>query len=149
MISKNENVGLFEIYVNGEFSERIFNRVMDVVIQSQLDILKGIGANLDIKYLALGTDNTPITDTDTQLGNEIFRTAYVERTEPGTAQLQHRFIALTSDAVAQIEEIGIFGGATATSTANTGILISRILWSRNKTNSEEITFIRTDKVVRG
>lgn len=149
MINVNKNIGTYDIYINGEFSEKLFNRVMDTVIQSQVNILKGQYTNLEIKYLALGTSNTPITDTDTQLGNEIFRTPIVERTEPGVGQLQHRFIALSTDAVAQIEEIGIFGGTDATATANSGILISRILWSRNKTANEEITFIRTDKVVRG
>ncbi len=145
----NKNIGSYDVYVNGVFDSTLFNRVMDTVIQAQVNLLKGQYTDLEIKYIALGTDNTPITDTDTKLGNEIFRTAYVERKDISIGHLQHRFIALSGDAVAQIEEIGLFGSTTATSTADSGVLISRILWSRNKTNSEEITFIRNDKVVRG
>ena len=67
MINEIKNIGTYDVYVNGEFSERLFNRVMDEVIQSQVNILKGQFTDLEIKYLALGTDNTAITDTDTQL----------------------------------------------------------------------------------
>ena len=123
---------------------------MDTVLDQLVDTLKGSSSDLEIEYLALGTGNTPITDTDTTLDTEIFRTAYTTRDDAaGTGVLKHTFIVLDSEAVATIEEIGIFGGSTATATADTGTLISRILWNKVKTNQEEIQFVRTDTIGRG
>jgi hypothetical protein len=55
---------------------------------------------------------------------------------------------LDAEAVGNLEEIGIFCGSTATSSVNTGTLMSRILFKKTKTANEEITIRRTDKVVR-
>lgn len=125
------------------------NRIMDTVLTQLIASMKGVSPDLEIEYLALGDSDTPVTDSDTQLGNEIFRTAYATRTDGITGELKHNFVVLDNEAVGTIKEIGIFGGSTATATANSGTLISRILWSRVKTSSEEIQFIRTDKIARG
>jgi hypothetical protein len=149
MIDINKNIGIFKIYVNGKLEKTIKNRVMNTVLETQVDVLQGVSPDLEIKYLALGTSDTPVTNSDTALGNEIFRTQYVDRTKPYFNESRHKFIILDNEAVDQIEEIGIFGGSGATSTPNSGTLISRVLWSRDKTGSEEITIIRIDKVERG
>ena len=146
--------GKFDIKVinkkTGEIKEETkVNRVMNEVLNQLRDVLKGESADLEIKYLALGTSNTAITDTDTQLGAEIFRTQFIAREDISTGRVRHTFIVLDSEAVGQIEEIGIFGGSTATASANTGTLISRVLWNKEKTNQEEIQFIRTDTIGRG
>jgi hypothetical protein len=98
--------------------------------------------------MALGTGNTAITNTDTTLDTEIFRTPITLQEDVTTGEIVTTFTVLDSEAVGSLEEIGIFGGSTATASADTGTLISRILWSKVKTNSEEIEFRRTDKVVR-
>ncbi|MFZ5352736.1 MAG: hypothetical protein ACOZCL_08435 [Bacillota bacterium] len=147
MINKIGWQGTFTIETNGE-KEEINNRVMDAALNELIEILIGNAADIDVKYLALGTSNAAVTDSQTQLGNEIFRTQYINRERSATGEVTSKFVVLDNEAVAQIEEIGIFGGSTATATANTGTLISRILWSRNKSNSEEINFTRVDKVVR-
>jgi len=142
--------GLIEILVNGKFDAIIYNRVMDEALDQLAKSLMGIAPDIEIKYLAVGTSNTAVTNTQTQLVAEIFRTPItVPASRTSVGVIQNEFVVLDSEAVAQIEEIGIFGGSTATAVADTGILISRVLWSKNKSNSEEISFKRIDKVVRG
>lgn len=149
MMECNGVYGGYEIYINGKYLETVKNRIMNTVLDQFVGCYKGNSTDLEIFYLALGTGNTAITDTDTTLDNEIFRTQISTQTDVGTGEILTEFIVLDTEAVAQIEEIGIFAGSTATSSADTGTLISRILWNKNKTASEEITFRRTDKVVRG
>jgi len=147
-----EMQGYFEIEVkeNGKTKEKvkiknlIMNNALDEVLKSLQDLTVDIG----IKYLALGTSDTANTNALTQLGNEIFRTQFVDQDKVDIGELRTIFTVLDSEAVAQIEEIGIFCGSSATSSANSGLMLSRILWSRNKTNTEEIQFTRVDKVVR-
>lgn len=126
----------------------IKNRITNTALQAIINILDNIDPNLDIKYLAIGTDGTALNDNDTQLGNEIFRTQFLTSDNDATGQFTTTFAVLDSEAVAQWEEIGIFCGDSATSTANTGIMLSRILYSRDKTALEEIDFTRKDKVIR-
>jgi hypothetical protein len=149
----NNYLGYYQIKVvkDGKVvsDEVVKNRIMDTVLSQLIGAMKASAPDLEIKYLALGDSSTAVTDTDTQLGNEVFRTAYTTRTDGVTGELKHNFVVLDNEAVGTINEIGIFGGSTATSTANSGTLISRILWSRTKTPSEEIQFIRTDKIARG
>jgi hypothetical protein len=149
MINKAAISGKYDIYINGKFMGTIKNRIMDTVLEQLVACYKGNAADVEIKYLALGTDSTAVTDSDTTLGAEIFRTPISTQTDVDTGEILTEFIVLDTEAVAQIEEIGIFGGATANASADTGTLISRILWSKNKTNSEEITFRRTDIIERG
>lgn len=148
MINKFGVQGNFEIFVNGKFDTKINNRVMNEVLDQMAELYQGNAADLEIKYLALGTGNTAVTNTDAVLDNEIFRTPIVSQTKVGTGEVLTEFIVLDTEAVGNIEEIGIFGGAAASASADTGTLISRVLWPKIKSNSEEITFRRIDKVVR-
>jgi len=138
----NKDTGLIE-------NEEINNRIMDDVLDELIKVLQGTATDLEIKYLALGTDNTAITDTDAALGAEIFRVALTDITKTGTGELTSLAIVLDSEAVDTIEEIGIFAGAAATAAADSGTLVSRILWTRIKSSSEELQFTRIDTIVRG
>ena len=126
----------------------IKNRIMNLALDEMLKVLQGLTPDMNIAYMALGTSNAPLTNNDLTLGAEIFRTPPISQNKTATGELTTVFTVLDSEAVAQIEEIGIFGGSGATITADTGTLISRVLYSRNKTNSEEIQFTRIDRVVR-
>jgi hypothetical protein len=139
---KNKNTGLIKC-------EEVHNRLMNASLQELVKPLTGTAANLEIKYLALGTGTTTVTDNDAALATEIFRVADTSLSANATGQVTSEFVVLDSEAVATIEEIGIFGGTSATLTADVGICISRILWHHVKTNSEEITFRRIDTLTRG
>jgi hypothetical protein len=129
--------------------ERIKNRLTNAGLNLPRDGFLGTVSDMKLKYLALGDSTLAIDDTHTQLGNERFRTAWIGQQATGTGQLQSTALVLDTEAVFNIQEIGIFAGSTATDAANTGIMVSRILWSRNKTNLESIQFVRTDTIGRG
>ena len=154
MINEIQWQGLWKIRVIDKNTKEVLeeteikNRIMNLALDEMLKALQGLTPDLDIAYMALGTSNTPLTNNDLTLGAEIFRTPPISQNKTATGELTTVFTVLDSEAVAQIEEIGIFGGSGATITADTGTLISRVLYSRNKTNSEEIQFTRIDRVVR-
>lgn len=127
----------------------IKNTIMDAILTEMAETLRGTASDYEILYFALGTGSTAVTTTDTTLDTEIFRTAVATESTPTTGQVEHTFIVLDSEAVATIAEIGIFGGSTATASADTGKLISRVLWSEVKSNSEELNVTYTNTLSRG
>lgn len=140
--------GDFEIISDDE-RFTIKNRITNAGLNLLRDALNGEVTSCEIKYLALGTSSATVSDTDTQLGTEIFRAPFVTTTKPDIGQLEKTVVILDNEAVAPIEEIGIFAGVTASSTTNSGIMISRVLYSRNKTNLESIQIVRRDSIQRG
>ena len=126
----------------------IKNRLTNLALNTIINILDNIDSDLNIKYIAIGTSSTALNDSDAQLGNEIFRAQFDTSNNTDIGEFTTTFSILESEAVNQWEEIGIFCGDSATSSANTGIMLSRILYSRNKTSLEEISISRKDKVVR-
>jgi hypothetical protein len=92
----------------------------------------------EIKYCAIGTDNTAVTATDSVLGAEVFRMPYVAIDNALTTTVNASFYITTTDYVGSIEEVGIFGGSTASGTVDTGYLLSHVLWSYTKSGSEEL-----------
>jgi len=130
-------------------TKKFHNRLMNAAFQEIVKPLTGTAANIEIKYLALGTGTTAVTDNDAALDTEVFRVADSSLSATATGQVTSEFVVLAPEAVATIEEIGIFCGTSATLTANVGIMMSRILWHHVKTSSEEITFRRIDTVTRG
>lgn len=146
--------GLFEINIRSKTEDRnkiivIKNRIMNVILNAFANAYIGTPSNFQVKYLAVGSSSAAVTDTDTILGNEIFRTQVTSQTRSGTGEASSDFVLLSTEANFNIKEIGIFGGTLATSTAGTGTLISRVLWDYTKTSSEEISIKRIDKIVRG
>lgn len=148
-------IGDFEIKCRnkdtGEIAEHLIkNRITNAALNQLAEVLMGIAPDMQIKWLALGTGSTPPSDSDTQLVSEIFRAQPVSNpARTGTGQVECEFVVLDSEAVGHIREVGIFGGSSATDQPNSGVLISRILWNKEKTSSEEITVKRLDRVVRG
>jgi hypothetical protein len=146
-------LGEYEIIIlhkNGtKEKQKVKNRITNAGLNMIRDAMLGNVSDLKLKYIAFGDSAIAIDDTQTQLGNERFRTSWVDQKVTGVGQIQSNAILLDNEAVFHIQEIGIFAGATASTTANTGIMISRILWSRNKTSLESIQFTRTDSINRG
>jgi hypothetical protein len=112
-------------------------------------ILNGDSPDIEIKYLAVGDDDTAVTGNETTLVNETFRTAVATLSIVSNTIVQSTFTILNTEAVGTIEEIGIFCGSTAGAGADTGLLLSRILWSKTKTADEEISIVRQDSIERG
>lgn len=137
-----------EVRVNGELRETIEldNQLTEAYRQSILNQLAGNTAvDLEIKYLAVGTDNTPATAQDTTLGAELFRSVPTARTVVGT-YMQTYWVLTNEQANGSLREIGVFAG-DATASPNTGTMISRIVISLEKNDTMEVTFIRKDYVI--
>ena len=147
--------GIFEVYIktsgSNEFilDKTIQNTVVDSGLNLLREALRGTVTDAEIKYIAVGTSSASVTTSDTQLGAEIFRKAVFSKSIVGVGQVQTIAILDDMEAVANIQEIGVFAGSTASVTANSGIMISRILYSRNKTNLESLQIQRTDTIARG
>lgn len=96
--------------------------------------------NPKVTYVALGTSNIAPSASDTKLGAEVFRKKISSYANGGTGEiLANGYIAPTEAVGVVIAEVGFFGGNSATSTANSGILIARGLYSHTKTGTESLT----------
>ncbi|MFK7695922.1 hypothetical protein [Paenibacillus sp. HJGM_3] len=100
----------------------------------------------EIKYMAWGSGTTAPAATQTQLVSEAGRKAVTRQTAGGTGVGVTTVYLAPFDANVQIQELGWFAGATATSAANSGVMIARVLFSRLKNNLESIQVDRTDTI---
>ena len=130
--------------------ETLNNHIMNTSLEAMSKTLMGTAPDIAIQQLAIGTDSTPVTDSQTGLITEAYRTSMVVTAiYSATGKIQTEFYLTSTEGNMAIEEIGIFGGTAATTASDTGTLLSRILWSHTKTSSEEISFIRVDTIGRG
>ena len=104
------------------------------------------GAVPEITYLAVGDDNTVPAVSDTALGNELFRKV-VTSSKAGVSvgEAVNTIYLAPFDANFQIEELGFYAGA-ATATPDSGTLVARVLYNKDKDNLEAIQVERTDTV---
>ena len=127
----------------------IKNTIMAGALDQLFKPLYGVSADIEVKYIALGTSTATVLTTQTQLGNEVFRVAYASRTTASDWKNTTNFVVLDTEAQVVIGEIGVFGGSTASATTNSGTMISRILWTYDKTASNiELQIQRTDQLQR-
>lgn len=115
--------------------------ITNVGLNMLRDALAG-NNNAAITYVALGTSSTSPAVSDTQLGAESFRKAVTSRTNGTTGEiLIALYLAPGDDVGDNIQEVGFFGGNSATINANTGVLLAHGLYSHsNKLNTESIQF---------
>lgn len=144
-----------EIKENGRVKEIVpleHNLLTDAGLNMIRDMLSGTITDAQIKYVALGNSATAPVNTNVQLGAEQFRKIVTSRNaDPVTAGKLYTelYIADTEANAFKCEEIGWFAGAAAGATANTGIMIARILYGRQKASTESWTVRRTDSISRG
>ncbi|MBM3131955.1 MAG: hypothetical protein FJZ95_02835 [Chloroflexi bacterium] len=98
--------------------------------------------NTGLTYYAIGTGTTPPAASDTQLATETGRKTFTEiNYNSATFELTITTFFAAADCTYDIQEVGIFGGASATATANTGKLADRALVSfDNSLGSYDLTF---------
>ena len=147
--------GYFDIkvYRKGKLFKHdiIKNIITDVALNKEIEILLGNAPDMEINYMAFGTDNTTPAPSDTTLGSESARfQPTTSFTRIGVGETIGSIFLVSSDLVGvAIKEIGVFCGSAATSTTDTGTMLSRILWSFDKTVNDEVEITRTDTVERG
>lgn len=128
------------------------NLITDAGLNMIRDMLMGSVTDGEIKYVALGNDATAPAEAQTQLVAEQFRKQVTFQAADGATAgklYTELYIADTEANGFKTGEIGWFAGAAAAGTANTGIMIARVLYSRQKTNLESWTIRRTDTIARG
>lgn len=112
------------------------------------DGLAGDVSDFEVKALTIGDDATAPTIADTVLGNETFRKARTSQSKPADAQVQYVQYIAPEEAVGTIEELGWVAGAAVNTASpagkDTGIMIARTLYSRNKTALESLQIERLD-----
>lgn len=119
------------------------NTLTELYRQAILSHLKdGTGADLVIKFLAVGTDGTASSISDTKLGTEIFRSSPTEQVIQGGI-LVTTWVLTNEQANDHLREIGVFIG-NADSNPDSGTLMSRVNIDIIKTDAEEVTFRRSD-----
>lgn len=123
----------------GEILAEDHNMVVGVGRQAILGLMAGT-ETVGVTYIALGTSSTAVTDNDIQLGAEACRSQMVERTVSGDNLIMSAFFNGGATGVASdFKEAGVFGGTTATGTANSGILYCRALVNFDNTSAQNIT----------
>jgi hypothetical protein len=97
--------------------------------------------NPKLLYIAIGTDSTAPSISDTKLKSESFRkaiTSYANGASVGEI-LINAYIGPSEANGINIQEVGVFGGSTASSVANSGVLLARGLYSHTKVSTEGLT----------
>jgi len=100
-----------------------------------------------IIYCGWGLTNTAPSTTQTKLIAESGRKIITSYSVTSSAGCVTVCYLSPTDAIVNIQELGWFVGSSANASSDTGCMISRTLYSRNKTNLESITIIRTDTFV--
>lgn len=135
-------------YVDGSVEVDEFdNLITDAGLNLMRDSLKE-GLSAEIRYTALGSDATAPASTDTSLGSEQFRKPVTTETDNGTGSVVHTTYISPGEANDfVIEEIGWFAGADASDATDSGVLVARVNYSRDKTDLESLQIDRTDTLV--
>ncbi len=133
----------------GRVTERseFHNLITDAGLSALAGALGGIDLAGGITWIAVGDGTTTPSPGDTALANETFRKGFTAHNLTGPSMRTHLYLA-PADAVGQISEIGWFTGPEASATANSGILLARVLYSHTKTALESVTIQRTDTLAR-
>jgi len=126
----------------------IKNMITDVWFNYVRDAMLGLQNDLEIKYMAVGDSVVVPAKSDYKLGNERFRKPLTKKeSQTSVGRMRSTTYLAPYEAVFQIGEIGFYGG-NATDTKDSGVLLARVLYSRNKTSLESIQVVRTDEFRR-
>ncbi len=130
--------------------QEFHNIITTVGLGMIIDFLRGTVADGEIKDMAWGSDNTPVAIGQTTLVAETDRNTMTTQAEITTTSMLSMVYISPADAVAppNIEELGWFAGPLADGVGpDTGIMVSRVLYSRAKTALESLQVERTDTIV--
>ena len=150
MWKTNIKITAYDLEGNVKDVQEFHNLITTVGLGMMIDFLWGAIADGEIKDMAVGDDNTAPTLADTTLGNETDRWVMTTQAEATTTSLLSMVYVAPDEAVGAIEEIGWFAGAGCDGVGpDTGIMVSRVLYSRVKTALESLQIERTDTIVEG
>ena len=100
----------------------------------------------EIKYVEVGTGDTAPALGDVALDTYEFRKIMTSTSKPADGQTRCTCYIAPGEAVANLREIGWWAGDGCTGAEASGIMISRVLYTRNKTALESLQIERTDTI---
>lgn len=127
------------------------NLITDAGLNLFRDLLSGAVTDGEIKYVALGSGNAAPANGQTGLISEQFRklVTYQDNDPITPGRLITELYVTDAEANGfKTEEIGWFAGSAAAAGANTGVMIARVLFSRQKNSLESWTIRRIDTIGR-
>ena len=140
------------IRLNGKFTLSRMNNGIEIARYSTPNLVTNAGKNLvaqvllDIEgydtgltFAALGSGTTTPAASDTELDTEESRQPVSSRRPPPGAVAAFFTFFPSTDVPSTIEEVGMFGHSTASSTADSGVLFSRALLSVTPMAGEDLT----------
>lgn len=127
----------------------INNTITNVALNEIIKPLVNISPDMQIKELSIGTGSTTPSGANTTLETEVYRISSTDQNITDTGQVTTEFILNGTEYAGAINEIGIFAGTSALAWGggagkDTGLLISRVLWSTTIAIDESIYFQRID-----
>ena len=153
-------VGKVVIISNGK-KRTIYNRIMNNALNEIIKALYNPNANIELSHVAIGDDDSANVDTRETLFNEIYRVPVISKLKVGTGEIESRALLLDTEppslsGACTNKEVGFFCGSGSQdwndgTGKDTGLMLSRIIISpaESKTNTEQISFTRSDEFVRG
>ena len=148
-ILTNIKITVYDLAGQVKEVKEFHNLITTVGLNMIRDALYGDVSDCEIKYVEVGTGNTAPALSDTALDAYLFRKAVTTTSKPANYQMTTVCYIAPEEAIGAIEEIGWFCGAAAGAGQGTGILLSRVLYSRNKTALESLQIERTDTISEG
>lgn len=132
-------------YSDGRYQEDEFDNLIMLDGKNAVrDTLGGFITDCKTRYVAFGTNNTAVVNTQHTLVAEGFRKAVTQYTQGSNGVVNSTVYVAPNECNISIQEIGWFAGPLAISATNSGIMIARVLWAHSKTNAENLTITRTD-----
>jgi len=147
-ISTNIKITAFDLEGNIKDVQEFHNLITTVGLNMVRDALHSVGdvADCEIKYVEVGTGNTAPALADVALDTYLFRKVMTSTSKPADGQTRCTVYIAPTEAVDALEEIGWWAGTAAVAGQATGIMVSRVLYSRNKTALESLQIERTDTI---
>jgi len=144
----NIKVTAFDLEGNVKDVTEIKNLITTVGLNMVRDALHAVAdiADCEIKYVEVGTGSIAPALTDTTLDTYLFRKIMTSTSKPADGQTRCTCYISPAEAIGALEEIGWWAGAAAAAGQATGIMVSRTLYSRNKTTLESLQIERTDTI---
>ncbi len=150
LLNWSGKIKITTFYKNGKVEiDELENIITDAGLNFIRDLLIGEEPEGRIKQLALGGSSDSPAAENTELGDEQFRKPTTILQEDGTGRAETITYISPNEANFQIEEIGWFAGEDATDTPDSGVMIARVLYSKEKTTLESIQIDRVDELERG
>lgn len=123
----------------------LVNKINDLDLNMMRNALKGDITDLKLHYMGWGGDATAPGAGDTKLIDEFGRKLVTLQEVGATGVLvTTTYIAPYEGNEKKIEELGWFAGSAATIVKDSGILVGRVLYPRQKTELESWQVERTD-----